>query len=162
MRIKNRRGDISTVLIWMIAMSITVYFFYTLMLTNMTTIKYENMSQYARDSLLILETMGEIEKSYLLDCKKNLSDKLNMKTGETLNIYLKVGDEPEYNISSSTTPNTITTDFGDTILIRYEYSYISRAVSFLNNSLRPTVSDDFETMEVELQTISKNRNTSDG
>ena len=161
MKSKNRKGGISTIIVWMIATVILSCTFYIYMQNNIITIKYENLSQFARDNMLILETNGEIEKSYLLDCKNKLSDKLNMKNGETLNVYLKVNDV-EYNISSTSTPNVIQTDYGDNISIRYEYKYQSKIISMKNGSFKLNMTNKMETMESSMQSISKNRNTSDG
>lgn len=161
MKSKNRKGGISTIIVWMIATVILSCTFYIYMQNNIITIKYENLSQFARDNMLILETNGEIEKSYLLDCKNKLTDKLNMKNGETLNIYLKVNDV-EYNVSSTSTPNIIKTDYGDNISVRYEYKYQSKIISMKNGSFRLNMTNKMETMESSMQSISKNRNTSDG
>lgn len=161
MKINRKRGAISTALTWIIGSTILAITFYSYMETNIITMKYENLSQYTRDTLLILETKGEIEKSYLLDCKQKLSQKLNIKTGETLNIYLKVGTNNEYNISSTTTPSIIKTDYGDTIKVRYVYTYNNKKVSFKDDGFRVKITNKVEKMESDLQSISKNRNTSD-
>lgn len=161
MKVRRRRGGIATLFATMIGIGLISFCFFQYMSLHITSMKYENMSQYARDSLLILETHGQIEKSYLLDVKNDLSGKLNMKNGETLNIFLQVGNGPEYNISNSSTPSIINSDFGDKINLKFSYNYNVRDLSF-KNSILPTITDTKEDMVVELSTISKNRRTSDG
>lgn len=156
----KKRGDISTVFVSMISILIISVSFVMYMDLNITTMKYQNMSQYARDSLLILETQGNIEKDYLLDIKQDLSSKLNMKTGETFNIFIQVGDGTRYNINSM--PTELYSDFGDSIKIEFVYNYNKKIFGIKNESISPSLKFKKEDMIVNLSTISKNRRTSDG
>lgn len=158
----KKRGGISSILVVMIGLGLFSYFMYTYMKIDITSIKYENMSQYARDTLLVLETTGNIEKNYLLDVKRKLSDKLDMQTGERLNIYIKIGDGQEMNISNSSTPATLHTDYGDDISLRFTYEYNVRSISFNKKLLSPNVSNSMQTMEIQLNTKSISRRVNNG
>lgn len=156
----KRKGDIGTVFAAMIAILIISVSFTMYMTLNIDTMKYQNMSQYARDSLLVLETNGTIQKTYMADVKQKLSSKLNMKTGETLNVYIQVGTGTKYEVNSM--PTTITTDYGENINVQFVYTYKKKTFGVKTNSLGPTVTTANETMSVDLSTISKNRRISDG
>lgn len=156
----KRRGDISTVFAAMIAILMICVSFAMYMNLNINTMKYQNMSQYARDSLLVLETNGVIEKTYLSDIKTKLSSKLNMKTGENLKIYVQIGTgtKKEVDLMSAQTYS----DYGDNINLEFVYTYKKKTFTLKNNSIAPIVTKTDETMSVNLSTISKNRRMSDG
>lgn len=156
----QRKGGIATVFAATIAILIIFFTFVMTMDLNMTTMKYQNMSQYARDSLLVLETKGSIDKNYLLNIKQELSSKLNMKTGETFNIFIQVGNGTRYNINNM--PTEIIADYGDNIKIEFVYNYNKKIYGLKDNSIRPSLTFGKQDMTVDLSTISKNRRTSDG
>lgn len=155
----KRRGDISTVFATMIAILLIAVSFSMYMTLNIDTMKYQNMSQYARDALLVLETNGKIERSYLSTIKSDLSSKLNMKAGESLNIYVTIGAGAKKEVNSM--PITTVADYGENINIEFVYTYKKKSYS-KSNSIIPTVTKTNETMTVDLSTISKNRRVSDG
>lgn len=155
----KNKGNISIVFIATIGLSLLIYAYVQYMNTNTITMKHENISQYTRDTLLILESTGEVDKDYLLDVKSKLSDKLNMKDLESLTMNVQVGND-FYNVT--TMPNEITPNYGDTIEIEFVYKYIDKRISYTGEFLKPIVSNKIETMEVDLSTKSKNRRDSDG
>lgn len=154
----NKKGDIATVFAIMIGLFVISLGFYQYILINITTMKHENISQYARDTLLILETSGEIEKDYLLDVKRSVSDKLNMKTGETFDIYIKVGTNPEVNVNNA--PAIITADLGEKITVRFTYKYIDKVITLSQKGVATNIQNNIETMETKLSSVSKKRSTS--
>jgi len=157
---KSRKGGIGSVFVAAIITCVLAAIFYSTMLLNIDTMKYENMSQYARDAMLIMETKGVIDQDYLVNkVKQGAQSKLDMKAGETFNVYVKVGNGTKYNVTSM--PSTITSDFGDNLEIELVYNY-KKSVFNSINAIIYNKTYESGVMRVDLNTISKNRRTSDG
>lgn len=159
---KKKKGGISTVFVCMIGLAIMTYGFVQYTCHNITLIKYETISQYVRDSLLILETQGQITPTYLKDTKTSLSSKLDIKSslGENFKMYVKYGNNNYIEVSNLST--TLVPDFGDDITIKATLNYLEKSISYNNEFLKPTTTKSLQTMEIELSSLSKNRRTSDG
>lgn len=156
----KKRGDISTVFAAMIVILLICVSFAMYMNLNISTMKYQNMSQYSRDALLVLETNGVIEKTYLSDIKTKLSSKLNMKTGENFKIYVQIGTGTKKEVDAL--PSLTYANYGDNINLQFVYTYKKKTFSVKSNSLAPSITVSDETMSIDLSTICKNRRMSDG
>ena len=156
---KSNKGGIGSVFVAAVVTCVLMTIFYSTMLLNIDTMKYENMSQYARDAMLIMETKGTIDKDYMLRVKQGAQSKLDMKTGETFNAYIQVGNGTKYDVT--TMPTNITSDFGDNLEIELVYNY-KKSVFNTVNYIIYSKSYESGTMRVDLNTISKNRRTTDG
>lgn len=157
---KGRKGNISIVLISMFAFALIIYAFVQYMESNVITMKQENISQYSRDALLILETTGEVDKTYLLNVKDKLASKLDLKSSESLTMKVKVGNGIYYDVTNM--PNKITANYGDNLTLKATLKYKSKKISFTGNFLHPITSNTIETIDIETSSISKNRRGSDG
>lgn len=153
----KRRGAISTVIATIVSVTIIFSVFLLLIFQGLELQKYALLNQYARDTLLICETKNPIPASYLNSIYYKLQGKLHLKNGEQLNMYVIVNGR-EYNIARLS--QDIVTDFGEPIEIRLEYYYYPYTFSLQGFLLQKDT--QLSTMRVQLETISKNRGTSDG
>lgn len=157
---RKRQGGFSTVIVASFVIAIMMVSFYYNMNININSIKYENMSQYARDALLKMETDGVVQKTYLVGVKSDVQSKLNMKNGETFNAYVKIGDGTKYNVNNM--PNTITADLGEDMEIELVYKYTDTFISNMTDKFKFSTYTENKVMRVDLHSTSKNRRTSDG
>lgn len=156
---KNRKGGIGVVFASLLGVTIIAMVFYHYFFINLDLERYNLLNQYTRDMLLVCETKDKISKSYMIDVKQKLSNKLIKRNGEYIKIYITINGT-KYDID--TMPNEIKTDFGQDIEITAEYHYYPQRVDFSNGIVPKKEKSQLEIMAVNLKTISKNRGTSDG
>lgn len=158
MKVK-KKGGISTVVATIIGIVILTSIFYQYFFINLDMERYNLINQYARDILLICETMNDIEQNYLLQAKNKLEERITKSDIEYVKMYISVNDET-YDVDNM--PEHILTDFGDNIEIFIQYYYKPQRISFEKGIIPKKANDNMEIMGVRLSTISKNRGTSDG
>lgn len=158
MKVK-KKGGISTVVATIIGIVILTSIFYQYFFINLDMERYNLINQYARDILLICETMNDIEQNYLLQAKNKLEERITKSDIEYVKMYISVNDET-YDVDNM--PEHILTDFGDNIEIFIQYYYKPQRISFEKGIIPKKADDNMEIMGVRLSTISKNRGTSDG
>lgn len=158
MKVK-KKGGISTVVATIIGIVILTSIFYQYFFMNLDMERYNLINQYARDILLICETMNDIEQNYLLQAKNKLEERITKSDIEYVKMYISVNDET-YDVDNM--PEHILTDFGDNIEIFIQYYYKPQRISFEKGIIPKKADDNMEIMGVRLSTISKNRGTSDG
>lgn len=158
MKVK-KKGGISTVVATIIGIVILTSIFYQYFFMNLDMERYNLINQYARDILLICETMNDIEQNYLLQAKNKLEERITKSDIEYVKMYISVNDET-YDVDNM--PEHILTDFGDNIEIFIQYYYKPQRISFEKGIIPKKSDDNMEIMGVRLSTISKNRGTSDG
>lgn len=159
MKFKNiKKADISTAFITIVGVfMITIVFFQNLML-SLEVEKYNILNQYTRDALLICETQPDIDLSDLAKIRKTLADRIITKNGETVDMTIQIGTNPEQRITDGSS-GTLQPLFGQQIKVTVTYNYFP--FRFLASGLLVKRADTTEapqqTMGVTLLTTSKAR-----
>ena len=153
----NRNGDVSTAFATALGVGLLSYAFVHYTNNNLATIKYENLSQHAREAFLTFETDGKVKKYDLLEMKNKLSSKLDLKPLESLDVSVKAGDSLYYDVN--TMPNELISDWGEDIKVKFTLNYLDNNLSYTGTYLHPISTKSLESMNVELSTKSTNRDT---
>lgn len=155
----KKRGGVSTVIAAIIGILILTSIFYHYFFVNLDLERYNLLNQYTRDILLVCETKDDINKSYLVQAKERLAEKIVKKDNEFVKLYITI-DGTKYD--ADTMPNSVKTDYGDTIEVLMEYHYEPQRLDFSKGLAARRTQEGMEVMGSKLTTISKNRGTSDG
>ncbi|MFW6025072.1 MAG: hypothetical protein ACOCRX_01900 [Candidatus Woesearchaeota archaeon] len=158
MKIKRKKGAFDVAIASVVGLMLIIGVFYNSIYTNIENMKYDILSQYGRDALLILESKDEVSRSYLTDIKVKLSSKLIYETGEYIKVYVII-DGIEYD--SESMPSTVKTIYGEPIKIKIDYHYTPRRLDLTNLAPKKDTSKNERIMGINLQTICRNRGVSD-
>lgn len=158
--LKLKKGEISGAFTGMIVIAMLSMIFFHFFFVQLDLVKYDLITRYARDTLLVTETSKTIDSAYLKSVKNDLNTKLIKNAEESISMKITVGTNT-YNVD--TLVGNIVPKYGDKIELEIIYYNKPTRVDFtkgLVGSKDTTVA--LEPMGVTVSTVSKNRGTTDG
>lgn len=154
-----KKGEISGVFTGLIVIAMLSMIFFHFIFVQLDLVKYDQITRYGRDLLLVLETSTTIDSTYLKQSKSELSKKLVKSNQESVTIRITVGNKT-YDVD--TLAGNLIPSYGDTLKLEIIYYNKPTRINFTKGLIGSKDDIALEPMGIVLSTVSKSRGTTDG